>query len=156
MPITFWEHLQKKINIKHSITRLTQLLLIFIMTYSVTSKDFTINNLSEQQSQNFLTMINAVDFGNSQQLSKGIGELFARIVIGDNENLGLCNELIDYGVTDYNFVKVDNKVQFVISTKAISPTQPTHTHSMQQKTTKMLMCTGKVIKIGRASCRERV
>ena len=115
------------------------------MTYSVTSKDFKINNLSEQQSQNFLTMINAVDFGNSQQLSKAIGELFARLVIGDNENLGLCNELIDYGVTDYNFVKVDNKVQFVISTKAISPTQPTHTHSMQQKTTKMLMCNGKVI-----------
>lgn len=86
--------------------------------YSVESKSIKINNLDETQTADLFKTLNLLaKTGEASELNQTIGELFANMLIGNQENPnGFAYQLKDCGVADYTFKTDGNNNYFVIKT----------------------------------------
>lgn len=86
--------------------------------YSLTSVDFMVNNLSNEDSSNLFTTINKiVNIGTVDDFNLLIGNTICDALIGNENNQGLAYNLKDYGAKDFKFVKENDNAYFVIERK---------------------------------------
>ncbi len=87
--------------------------------YSLTSVDFMVNNLNNEDSSNLFTTINKiVNIGTVDDFNLLIGNTICDALIGNENNQGLAYNLKDYGAKDFKFVKENDNAYFVIERKA--------------------------------------
>lgn len=83
--------------------------------YDVQYKEMLINNLTTDETESFLKILNLVlKTGTSEQLCLNICKPFVDAMIGNATNNGFAYSLKGLGATDYNFVIESDIIYFVI------------------------------------------
>lgn len=83
--------------------------------YNVEYKEMLINNLTTDETESFLKILNLVlKTGTSEQLCANICKPFVDAMIGNETNNGFAYSLKGLGATDYNFVIENNINYFVV------------------------------------------
>lgn len=83
--------------------------------YDVQYKEMLINNLTTEETESFLKILNLVlKTGTSEQLCLNICKPFVDAMIGNENSNGFAYSLTGLGATDYNFVIENNVNYFVI------------------------------------------
>lgn len=83
--------------------------------YTVSHKDVSINNLTSEETINFIKILNIViNIGEIEDFNVIIGSSYINALIGDNQNTGLVYSLRSLGVSDYDFTMEGDLKYFVI------------------------------------------
>jgi hypothetical protein len=84
-------------------------------TYHVDHVDFTINNLSDAQTESFFyTLDTLMGVGSAEYINVQIGTTLMHALVGNATNKGLAYSLKDMGARDYAFVQYNEGVYFEV------------------------------------------
>lgn len=84
-------------------------------TYHVDNSDFTINNLSDEQTESlFYTLDTLMGVGSAEYINVQIGTTIMHALVGNGTNKGLAYSLRDMGARDYEFVQYSDGVYFEV------------------------------------------
>jgi hypothetical protein len=85
------------------------------LNYTITPQSMAVNNLSETQTSQVLSVIGSV-LGEFDMFSlcEEIGNTMFNALIGDSKNSGLVKELNVVGINSYSFDLVQNKIYFTM------------------------------------------
>ncbi len=85
------------------------------LSYSITPKDISINNLTADQTAIVISVIgSALDGTNPQGLCKDIGNLVFQALVGNDEGTGLARELDVVGINSFAFEQDGNNIKFCL------------------------------------------
>lgn len=83
--------------------------------YKIESKELAINNLTAEETQEFVKVLNmALHCGTADELCLSLGSPFINALIGNEENNGFAYSLKGLGATDYDFVIEGETKYYVI------------------------------------------
>ena len=83
--------------------------------YNVEHVDFTINNLSNEQTESlFYTLDTLMGVGSAEYINVQIGTAIMHALVGNGESKGLAYSLRDYGAKDFNFVQYSGDIYFEV------------------------------------------
>ena len=83
--------------------------------YNVEHVDFTINNLSKEQTESFFyTLDTLMGIGSSEYINVQIGTTLMHALVGNGANKGLAYSLKEYGAKDFNFVQYGGDIYFEV------------------------------------------
>lgn len=83
--------------------------------YNVEHVDFTINNLSKEQTESFFyTLDTLMGVGSSEYINVQIGTTLMHALVGNGANKGLAYSLKEYGAKDFNFVQHGSDIYFEV------------------------------------------
>ena len=83
--------------------------------YNVEHVDFTINNLSKEQTESFFyTLDTLMGIGSSEYINVQIGTTLMHALVGNGANKGLAYSLKEYGAKDFNFVQHGSDIYFEV------------------------------------------
>lgn len=86
-----------------------------VFEYNVKHVDFTINNLSEEQTESFFyTLDTLMGIGSAEYINVQIGTTLMHALVGNGANKGLAYSLKEYGAKDFNFVQHDSDIYFEV------------------------------------------
>lgn len=83
--------------------------------YNVEHVDFTINNLSKEQTESFFyTLDTLMGVGSAEYINVQIGTTLMHALVGNGANKGLAYSLKEYGAKDFNFVQYGGDIYFEV------------------------------------------
>lgn len=83
--------------------------------YNVEHVDFTINNLSKEQTESlFYTLDTLMGVGSAEYINVQIGTTLMHALVGNGANKGLAYSLKEYGAKDFNFVQYGGDIYFEV------------------------------------------
>lgn len=83
--------------------------------YNVEHVDFTINNLSKEQTESFFyTLDTLMGIGSAEYINVQIGTTLMHALVGNGANKGLAYSLKEYGAKDFNFVQYGGDIYFEV------------------------------------------
>ncbi len=83
--------------------------------YTLNNVDFTINNLTEQQTASFFhTLDTVLGIGSAEYISTQIGSTLMGALVGGENARGLAYSLKDIGATDFEFVDKSSGIYFTV------------------------------------------
>lgn len=83
--------------------------------YNVEHVDFTINNLSKEQTESFFyTLDTLMGVGSAEYINVQIGTTLMHALVGNGANKGLAYSLKEYGAKDFNFVQHGSDIYFEV------------------------------------------
>lgn len=83
--------------------------------YNVEHVDFTINNLSKEQTESlFYTLDTLMGIGSAEYINVQIGTTLMHALVGNGANKGLAYSLKEYGAKDFNFVQYGGDIYFEV------------------------------------------
>lgn len=83
--------------------------------YNVEHVDFTINNLSKEQTESlFYTLDTLMGIGSSEYINVQIGTTLMHALVGNGANKGLAYSLKEYGAKDFDFVQHGSDIYFEV------------------------------------------
>lgn len=89
-------------------------------TYSVESVELGVNNLKDADVEDIVDMINNfAKIGTSDDINEKLASVFVDKLIGDSENPGVAQELMDKGATGYSFTTDGTNNYFTIYKETI-------------------------------------
>lgn len=84
-------------------------------TYTVSHNNITLNNLSDEDTEDlFHTLDTVAKIGSAKDLNESIGNIVMNTLIGDKDHSGIAYALKAIGATDYNFIQKSEINYFVI------------------------------------------
>ncbi|MBO5092648.1 MAG: hypothetical protein J6C61_09235 [Clostridia bacterium] len=83
--------------------------------YNVEHVDFTINNLSKEQTESlFYTLDTLMGVGSAEYINVQIGTTLMHALVGNGANKGLAYSLKEYGAKDFDFVQHGSDIYFEV------------------------------------------
>ena len=83
--------------------------------YNVEHVDFTINNLSKEQTESFFyTLDTLMGVGSAEYINVQIGTTLMHALVGNGANKGLAYSLKEYGAKDFDFVQYGGDIYFEV------------------------------------------
>ena len=83
--------------------------------YNVEHVDFTINNLSKEQTESFFyTLDTLMGVGSAEYINVQIGTTLMHALVGNGANKGLAYSLKEYGAKDFDFVQHGSDIYFEV------------------------------------------
>ena len=83
--------------------------------YNVEHVDFTINNLSKEQTESFFYALDTLmGVGSAEYINVQIGTTLMHALVGNGANKGLAYSLKEYGAKDFNFVQHGSDIYFEV------------------------------------------